>query len=192
MSWRWVQMMTTNEATLNLPETAKASKPQLGAAWYQAVGKMLETCDFTKVSATNPYTSGSLAVTCVSQKAAEAARQVERLNFAKAFAEDKGAEFDVEGLVSSILLLQNLATGPIPIPVASWDIESGASLFFHDEQFYGDLEISGKTIEYLLKWKGRQGEQEVYGSEEIEEGRIPSGLLVHLFSSFARSNADMP
>jgi hypothetical protein len=153
---------------------------------------MIESFDFTKRASSNPYTSAHFVISCSSPKAAEANRQVERLKLAKDFAEAKGMAVDTDGLVSSILLLQNLVTGPIPVPVASWDPESGASLFITQGDFYGDLEVSGNTIEYFLRWTEGQEPQEVYDSEQIEDGRLPPRLLTHLFSSFARTNANMP
>lgn len=186
-------MPTKTETTLtHRSETEGVARAPRSASWHQLAGRMIESCDVTKLSTTASYTSGSVVLTCVSPKAVEVTRQVERLKQAKDFATEIGLDYDPEGLVSSIQLLQNLATGPIPVPVASWDPESGASLFFSEGDFYGDLEINGTTIEYLLKWIDGQETQEIYDTEEIEDGRLPPKLLMHLFSSFAKTNAHMP
>lgn len=182
----------TKLVAIERPETEQTEKVLKGSSWYQIASRVAEACDFTKPVAGPSYASCSFAISYISPKAAEAARQIDRLKSAKNFAEESGEPFDAEGLVSSILLLQNLSSGPIPIPVAGWDLEGGPNLFFSEDGFYGDLEINGKTIEYLLKWNDQQGSVEIYDSEEIEDGRIPPRLLMHLFTSFARANADVP
>ncbi|WP_324806610.1 hypothetical protein SH584_09490 [Sphingomonas sp. LY29] len=176
----------------NIAETDRASKVEAGPSWSYAFGRALQTCDFTKISPNAAYTNGTFAVVRAAPKVAEINRQVERLRHAKEFAEASGLPCDFDGLVSSIQLLQHLVSGPVPVPVASWDADGGPSLFISEEGFYGDLEINGKVIEYLLKIEGGQGSREIYDSEEIEEGRIPPRLLTHLFAKFAKSNAYMP
>ena len=189
-----VQTMPTSAKTINgsPSDTDRASKPEKSPTWSYMAGRALQSCDFTKIHAPSAYTSGSFAVVQAAPKVAEVNRQVERLRQAKDFAETSGLEFDGDGLLSSIMLLQNMVTGPIPVPVASWDADSGSSLFISQDGFYGDLEVNGKTIEYLLRLEGQGAAEEIYDSEQIEEGRIPPRLLTHLFATFAKSNANVP
>src|SRR5438067_576127 len=114
-------------------ETERAQKDTKGPIWSQLASQALQSCDFTKIGISNPYTCGSLAVVQAAPKVAEVNRQVDRLRQAREFAEASGIVFDVDGMVSSIMLLQQMVSGPIPVPVASWDADGGASLFISDD-----------------------------------------------------------
>src|SRR5690242_3897764 len=125
----------TKAASSYRAETDGTERQTLPAAWHQLAGRVMESCDFTNHLTSTPYTGCNYVFSCISPRAVEANRQVERLKHAKDFAEAKGVDVDADGLVSSIMLLQNMATGPIPIPVASWDPEGGASLFISQGDF---------------------------------------------------------
>jgi hypothetical protein len=128
------------------------------------------------------------AIYCVSEKAVEAERQIRRI---RGVADHLSAigEIDGEGVTACIGLLNCFTMSPAPIPVASMSEDGTTSLFFDQNGFYGDIEISGRTVEYMLKW----GDQEdaVIDCEQVDDGRIPPRLLVHLFATFARYNEHM-
>ena len=125
-----------------------------------------------------------------SQKAAEARRQIERVRLLShrcSLVPDPGAAEQVRKSVEScIALIGSLLTSPIPIPIASGGEDCGASLFFHGNGLYGDLEINGQTIEYYLKSTTEDGIQEIFDSETIDDGFVPPKLLGHLFSAYSR------
>ena len=186
--------MSSTDATIrtkfNDSETAQVRyRTKLNAALINAASSAFQAIDLTKWSAFPAETLASPSVVlCTVPKVAEIQRQVARL---RATDELKLDDHNCTSIAKSILFLQNLATGPIPIPVAGWSPESGASLFFDQGGFYGDLEFTGDNIEYFLHWDEPDGPREVFDSEPSEGGKIPHKLLVHLFSRFARSNAEV-
>lgn len=128
------------------------------------------------------------AIHQVSEKAVEANRQIERVKSIASICKKGGAIDDVclESIASSVTFIGSLVTGQIPIPVASSGSDGCTTLFFDDDDFYGDLEIRGKSIEYYIKSKTRGKDVEVFDSEDMENGFIPPKLLIHLFAHYAR------
>lgn len=120
-------------------------------------------------------------------KSAEAERQAQRIKGLLTLydKDDEHRAKLVESIGTSIGLLHSFVTMPIPIPVASDGEDEGTSLFINTDELYGDLEISGKTIEYYLRSKLSGQESEIYDVEEVEEGRIPPRLLGCLYTHHA-------
>lgn len=128
------------------------------------------------------------AVYAASDKAVEANRQVERMKSLKSIcaANSPAHECQLESIASSIGLIGSFLTSIFPIPVASSGSDDGTTLFFSDDQFYGDLEIRGKIVEYYIKTVAHGNDVEIFDSEEIEDGYIPTRLLTSLYTHYAR------
>lgn len=135
--------------------------------------------------------SAGTAICWQAPRTARLQRQIDRLQQAVEHAQSRGVDIDADGVKSSIEILKMMSNLPFPIPTASWSDDTGSSLFYGNGSFYGDLEFSGKHVEYLLKGQSDGGDVEVYDEEEIEAGRIPPRLLVHLFSSLSRVGDDV-
>jgi hypothetical protein len=145
-----------------------------------AVG--LDRCTGSTVSA-KPFSSTSYARHVRTPKSIEVDRQINRI---KPYYTQDDDLLNVS-IQSTIALLYNFASGPIPVPVASIG-DSNSSLFFDCGNFYGDIEINGKRAEYYLKLRDRVGDEaEIYGEEDIEGERVPPKLLVYLYQNFAKS-----
>lgn len=127
------------------------------------------------------------AVVRKSPKSAEVDRQVERIKSLLALYDENNEQRAklVESIGTSVALLHSFVTLPLPIPVASDGEDEGTSLFINTSELYGDLEISGKTVEYYLRSKLTGQESEIYDVEEVEEGRIPPRLLGCLYTHHA-------
>lgn len=120
-------------------------------------------------------------------RSAEANRQVGRVRNLLALEigdEDRRAKL-IESVGTSVALLHSFVSSPAPIPVASDGDDEGTSLFIESDKFYGDIEISGHTIEYYIRSKNGDDEIEHYDIEEVENGMIPSRLLGCLYSHYA-------
>lgn len=189
--------MATDVATKNRddpPVTSQireTSTIDRGLAYF--IGRILAESQLTQVATANAVTAAVIPASYQSApKMAEIERQIERLKAAKKFAESKELDAaEMSDISSSIDILRSLVQGPLPIPVAGWSLDSGPSLFYDQNGFYGDLEISNSAIEYFLKWNDSTGANEIFDSEAIEEGKLPPKLLVHLYRAFARSNAQV-
>lgn len=126
----------------------------------------------------------------IDPKSREAARQIARLSAAKKFSDDsENMEKDCAAITSCMSLLQQFSSTPAPIPVASWSSGDGATLFLDQGGFYGDIEVTENSVEYFLKWTEGDQQNEIFQTETVVEGKIPPGLLGHLFAVFARQNA---
>jgi hypothetical protein len=124
----------------------------------------------------------------MSEKALEANRQIERVKSLASLCKS-GTRSDQDCVVSigtSVALIGSLICGPVPIPVASSGESGCTSLFFGDLNFYGDLEVRGKFIDYYLKGKSKGADIEVFDSEEVKNGQVPPKLLFHLYTHYAR------
>lgn len=133
-------------------------------------------------------TAPSAPVYYVSEKAAEAQRQIDRIRSISTTCLDDSAESKnkAESVGTTISLITALLTGPVPIPVASRGEGTIASLFFDGNDFYGDLEVNGKSVEYYIKAKRGDSEFEIFDVEDVKDGYIPPRLLAHLFAHYAR------
>jgi hypothetical protein len=173
-------------------ETSQVRRGAERNQFVTVMAKAFESLDFARISVRSDTVGVAYAIHQMSPKAAEITRQIDRLRLAKEVASDLSLnEVSAQGIGDSISFLQNLCVGPIPIPVASWSPETGSSLFFDGDGFYGDLEISDGVVEYFIK-SGETGEQvEIFDTEKIEEGRIPPRLLAILFSKFARTSNEV-
>lgn len=123
-----------------------------------------------------------------SEKAFEAKRQIDRLK-SLTCVHSSGSEEDnlcLDSITSSISLIGSFLTSPVPIPVASSGSDGATTLFFEDDDFYGDLEVRGKFVEYYIKYAEKDGSKEVYETEPLGNGYIPPKLLTCLFSYYAR------
>jgi hypothetical protein len=179
-------------ATVETETSQARGFPISSRAAADFAGAMMQAWNVTKFTETSPPTLGTVIAVCQAPKVSEINRQIGRLKEAKALADSDAEDGgDVESVVSSISFLENLAVGPIPVPIASWEHGAGSSLFFNQGGFYGDLEIIGRRIEYLLTWQDGDQLIEVYDTENMESGKIPPRLLVHLFEKFARVNAEV-
>lgn len=184
---------TVTKKRLDTEQVRVASMPNAAIAIAaRASAKALAESDIiTNYSRmTAPISSASIQ-TQVSPKAIESRRQIERVKSVLALEEVKQNREYLDGVKTTIALLQGLSLGPVPVPVASWCSGKGASLFFEADDFYGDLEIYGNTVEYYLQSGAFQPCHEVLESEEIEEGKFPPRLLAFLFQRFARNNAQV-
>ncbi|MGN6691722.1 MAG: hypothetical protein ACTHJU_12340 [Sphingopyxis sp.] len=127
------------------------------------------------------------AVVQICEKSAEAQRQIERVRSLSSLCLNDKANSDkcLSSISSTVSLIGAFLTSPIPIPVASGDDEGDTSLFLEGEGIYGDMEISGKQIEYYLKFERDGHSTEYFGTEDIEDGFIPPKLLTRLFYHYA-------
>jgi len=181
--------MSTKAATAHRPITEQA-RPVLSESLRAAAEGFLSA---TSRARNWSCTYAALPLSAIhrsSEKAIEAQRQIERVqslnalcSFGPQTTED---EERVESIASSVALLSSFITSPIPIPVASSGTDLGTTLFFGDDDFYGDLEIKGKSVEYFLKIKRNGAENEVFDTEEIKNGFVPPRLLSCLFAHYAR------
>ena len=129
------------------------------------------------------------AIYCRSEKAVEAQRQIDRVRSLSVLCKTSSGQDDkqqLESIASSVALIGSFLLSPMPIPIASSGSDNRTTLFFQDENFYGDLEINRNEIEYFLKRKTNEGPIEIYDCEEIEDGKVPPRLLMFLFSHYAR------
>lgn len=153
---------------------------------WKAVGQIMSAAD-TFGSPTAWAITSNLsrpAVVRKAPKAAEVDRQVERITSlleAHRQGSDQSAKL-VESIGTSIALLHSFVTLPLPVPIASDGEDDGASLFIDTEHLYGDLEISGSTVEYYLRSKTGDFQNEIYDVEDVEDGRIPPRLLGCLYT----------
>lgn len=130
-------------------------------------------------------TAKPTAIYCGHFKASEATRQMERVRQIneRVMSDQDTSALQVKSIASTISLISNMIVGPIPIPVASSGEDGEATLYFDDDVLYGDIEIRGDRIEYLLKTKGGD---EIFDEEEIESGLIPPRLLFNLYCNYIR------
>ena len=128
------------------------------------------------------------AIFHISEKSAEAQRQIERVKSLSQICEGDGDTLNkcFVSISSTVSLINAFLTSPIPIPVAGSGEDGEASLFLGDEDFYGDLEISGNVVEYYIKSSSGDKRVELFDSEKIEDGFIPPKLLSHLFLHYAQ------
>lgn len=156
---------------------------------WKAVGQVMAAAD-TFGSPTAWAITWNLsrpAIVRKAPKAVEVDRQVERITGlleTHKEAGDQSAKL-VESIGTSIALLHSFVTLPLPVPIASDGEDDGASLFIETEHLYGDLEISGKTVEYYLRSKANGFQSEIYDIEDVEDGRIPPRLLGCLYTHHA-------
>ena len=128
------------------------------------------------------------AIYATSEKALEANRQIERVNSLKAICKAASAadQVQIESIASAIDLIGSFFSSRFPIPVASSGSDGGTTLFIESDDFYGDIEIRGKLIEYYLKSRRNNKEIEIFDNEELESGYIPPNLLISLYAHYAR------
>lgn len=97
------------------------------------------------------------AIHQISEKAVEANRQIERIKSIASICK-KDSPVDgvcLDSIASSVAFIGSLVSSPLPIPVASSGSDGCTTLFFDGNDFYGDLEVRGKSIEYYIKSKTR-------------------------------------
>ena len=128
------------------------------------------------------------AIYAISEKAIEANRQVERVKSLRSMctAESPMDDVQIESIASAINLIGSFLSSSLPIPVASSGSDGGTTLFIESDDFYGDIEIRGKVIEYYLKSYRNNKQVEIFDNEELEGGYIPPKLLTNLFAHYAR------
>lgn len=131
------------------------------------------------------------AIYQASDKAVEAQRQIERVKSLASLihnnSDDEEDKTRIESIASSVALIGSFLSSPVPIPIASSGGDTGTSLYFGGDDFYGDLEITGKLVEYYIKTSSNGEVTEIYDTEEIgDEGYVPPRLLMCLFSHYAR------
>ena len=128
------------------------------------------------------------AIYHVSEKSAEAQRQIDRIRslWDLCQGDDETSQKCINSVSSAVSLIGAFLTSPIPIPVASAGEDGQTSLFIDGENFYGDLEINGDSIEYYIKFDTDGDSVEYFNSEKIEDGFIPPKLLTHLFYHYAQ------
>ncbi|WP_300536948.1 hypothetical protein [Sphingosinicella sp.] len=182
--------MSTKQA-ITIPSATEQAKPQI----FDRLRFLSEAVLPVDWAATGRATwtsasvqSSSLAVHEVSQKAVEAHRQIERVKslIQLEFQEKAIQEKTIESIASSVFLIGSFLTGPMPIPVASSGSNGGTTLFFGEDEFYGDLEVNGRFVDYYLKFEMNGDPVEVFDTEEIPEGSVPPKLLTCLFTHYAR------
>lgn len=127
------------------------------------------------------------AVVQICEKSAEAQRQIERVRSLSSLCLNNKAASDkcLSSISSTVSLIGSFLSSPMPIPIASGDGEGDTSLFLEGEGVYGDMEISGKRMEYYLKFEKDGNSTEYFGTEDIEDGFIPPKLLTRLFYHYA-------
>lgn len=134
---------------------------------------------------TTTYVATS-AIYQISEKCFEAQRQIDRIKSLSSTCADNTADNNcLESISSTVSLISAFLTSPVPIPVAGSGEEGETALFLKDDDFYGDLEISGNTVEYYLKFSSGMSDLEFFDSEEIQDGFIPPKLLTRLFLHYA-------
>lgn len=178
-------MTSTKIAAEDNSETYQAKSPWSTASGLAAA--VLSETNLSKPSSWSCTYVSAPAVVQADQKSVEAQRQVERLKSLSLYYDDADdCERRAESVLSAVSLLGALIPGPIPIPVASCGVEGGASLFISSENFYGDLEIIGKNVEYYIKFNCKGKGVEYFDTEEIKEGFVPPKLLSRLFHYYAQ------
>ena len=177
-----------SKSELKSPQSTYQVRELLYDSWKAMTGAIAFMDPFSPTTAWASSSNLSRpAVVRKSPKAAEADRQIERIRSLLVLYDEHGehrAKLS-ESIGTSISLLNSFVTLPLPIPVASDGEDDGTSLFINTDELYGDLEISGNTIEYYLRSKLGGQETEIYDIEEAEEGRIPPRLLGRLYTHHA-------
>lgn len=117
----------------------------------------------------------------------EARRQESRLHPFLVFKKENEHRDDLrKSITNTIGLLYSFAVSNLPIPTASV-ADDNASLFICMPNYKADMEIGTHSIEYYIKNEDEpDGENELYGIEPLEKGRIPPSLLLCLYKQFAR------
>ena len=126
----------------------------------------------------------------VNPRIKEANRQIDRLRSVAEFDKDwdgQGSKaVDPASMAYATMLIGKMASSCLPVPLASVGSEGNSSLFIKAENFYGDIEVVGSSVEYLLKFNSNGTDHELSGCEPIEDGNIPPNLLVNLFARLAK------
>lgn len=181
--------MSTKAAVSQSPDTDQARTTFYDGlkSALSSISQLNSTMSASSSWAFTP-TACNHAVYAISEKAMEANRQVERVKSLKALcgATNSPNPVQIESISSAIDLIGSFFSSSFPIPVASSGSDGGTTLFIESDDFYGDIEIRGKSIEYYLKSKRNDEEFEVFDNEELESGYIPPNLLISLFTHYAR------
>lgn len=141
----------------------------------------------TSASMGTSYITETICTTATweGEKTVEARRQIDRLRSIATAQYYADNPLTLSSIESTSGLIQAFASGPIPIPIASTGEDGGTTLFFGDDDFYGDLEVNGANVEYYIKYNSKEGEIEVFDNEKIESGYVPPKLLGALYSYYA-------
>jgi hypothetical protein len=189
-------LLQNNKAPETKWELPKPPRPGRGTFTIPSIVKAL-----SRLNVTSPDCFGgqntmiTIQQLYVDPRSAEANRQISRI-FPMIGVEDdwdgEGAKApDRESLVAAGNLISLLCQAKMPIPIASVGHEGNSSLFIEAENFYGDLEIFGKSLEYLITSEREGVTKEIMDSEEIHDGAIPPRLLQVLFDHFGGLNANL-
>ena len=181
--------MSTKAAVSQSPVTEQAKTTVYGgiASALSSISQLNSTMN-VGTSWASSSTVSRPAIHAISEKAVEANRQVERVKSLRSIctAASPMDDVQIESIASAINLIGSFFTSSLPIPVASSGSDGGTTLFIESDDFYGDIEIRGKSVEYYIKSCRNNKQIEIFDNEELEGGYIPPKLLVNLFAHYAR------
>lgn len=176
-------------STKKVSSSALQTDARVRREWAEAFSSTLEaaTSSFQTGFKNAPGTSETIRpIRHIAPKIAEIERQVERLTAAKAIAED------TRSIDLCIEFLRALASAPVPVPVSGWSKETGPSLFFDQDGYYGDIEVVDNLMEYYLKSRHGDVPLNIFNSEQVDlNSPIPQNLLGYLYIMFARQHGDV-